>query len=122
MKFILIILSISLISCSRLTNDPDPRTNPDSPIMLRGDWFEDPHQIDFDQLPKIHLQHAVVSDVTEIDGVNQHNYLIHHDGKFWIMWSDGPGVEDRVGQVVKYATSDDGLHWSDPEMLTTLST
>ncbi len=118
MKFILIILSISLLSCSRLTNDPDPRTNPDSPIMLRGDWFKDPHQIDFDQLPKIHLQHAVVSDVTEIDGVNQHNYLIHHDGKFWIMWSDGPGVEDRVGQVVKYTTSDDGLHWSEPKMLT----
>jgi hypothetical protein len=34
------------------------------------------------------------------------------------MWSDGPGVEDRVGQRVKFATSRDGLSWSKPEFLT----
>ncbi len=51
----------------------------------------------------------VVSDAKPWNGVNQHNYLVHHDGKFWLMWSDGPGVEDRVGQRVAYATSPDGL-------------
>ncbi len=34
------------------------------------------------------------------------------------MWSDGPGIEDRVGQRVKFATSNDGIKWSKPEFLT----
>lgn len=50
-------------------------------------------------------------------GVNQHNYLAY-GGKFWLMWSDGPGVEDRVGQRVKFATSEDGLTWTEPRFLT----
>jgi hypothetical protein len=50
--------------------------------------------------------------------VNQHNYLAHHGGQFWAMWSDGPGIEDRVGQRVKFATSADGLKWSMPKFLT----
>lgn len=96
---------------------PDPATNPGSKLMLQGEWLKDPHEIDFNGLPKIPLQHAVVSDVTP-DGVNQHNYLAYHNGRYWIMWSDGPGVEDRVGQVVKYATSTDGLNWEKPKLLT----
>jgi hypothetical protein len=96
---------------------PDPMTNPDSKLMLDGHWLQDPHEIDFDKLPKIPVEHAVVSDVTP-DGVNQHNYLAFYDNRYWIMWSDGPGVEDRVGQVVKYTTSTDGLHWEDPKFLT----
>jgi hypothetical protein len=43
-------------------------------------------------------EHVVVHDVREAKGVAQHNYLVHHAGKLWVMWSDGPGVEDRVGQ------------------------
>jgi hypothetical protein len=49
---------------------------------------------------------------------NLHNYLAHHDGRFWAMWSDGPGIEDQVGQRVKYATSPDGLKWSEPKFMT----
>ena len=33
------------------------------------------------------------------------------------MWSDGPGIEDRAGQRVKFAISADGLKWSAPEFL-----
>lgn len=113
-------------------NYPDPVTNPGSPVMLAGEWFEHPHEIDFDRLPRIPSEHSVVSDVRADGinqrsfsdavhsggGVNQHSYLIYYDGKFWVMWSDGPGVEDRVGQVVKYATSPDGVTWTDPEFLT----
>ena len=51
-------------------------------------------------------------------GVNQHNYLAYHDGKYWLMWSDGPGIEDRVGQRVKFATSQDGLVWTAGTFLT----
>jgi len=108
---------------------PHPATNPGSPIMLSGPWLpEDPHRLDFDKLPRVPSQHVVISDVRAkgsspetLDkkggGVNQHNYLTHYDGKFWAMWSDGPGIEDRVGQRVKFATSADGLKWSTPEFL-----
>jgi hypothetical protein len=97
---------------------PHPATNPSSPVMLAGDWFDHPHAIDFDKLPKVPKQHAVIHDVTAEGGVNQHNYLVHFGGRFWAMWSDGPAIEDRVGQVVKYATSWDGLEWSEAKRMT----
>lgn len=101
------------------TNLPHPEKNPQSSLMLDGAWVpEDPHKIDFNVLPRIKSKHAVVSDVSSGNGVNQHNYLVHHNGKFWIMWSDGPGVEDRTGQRVAFATSTDGLIWSDPNFIT----
>lgn len=87
--------------------------------MLQGRWVpNNTFQIDFHNLPKVPCQHAVVSDVRSTDGVNQHNYLTHYRDTFWIMWSDGPGKEDRVGQRVKYATSRDGLEWSKSRFLT----
>lgn len=104
--------------------------HPDSPVMLAGAWLpDDPHRLDFDALPRVPSEHAIVSDVhastsslqalnKKEGGVNQHNYLAHYDGRFWAMWSDGPGIEDRVGQRVKFATSTDGLKWSAPEFLT----
>ncbi len=98
---------------------PHPVRNPGSRIMLKGDWVPaDPHTIDFERLPRIQVDHAVVSDVHAQKGVNQHNYLIHHDGRFWAMWSDGPRVEDMGGQVVKYSTSLDGLKWAAPKNIT----
>lgn len=108
---------------------PNPKTNPDSPLMLTGDWFEHPHEIDFERLPKMPLQHSVVSNVAHegltthvVDkqrgGSNQHNYMIHHNGRFWMMWSDGPQVEDKVGQRVSYSTSLDGLSWEEPQYIT----
>jgi hypothetical protein len=102
----------------------------DSPLMLSGPWVpENTHDIDFAALPRVPGEHVVISDVRaagaatdKLDhkngGVNQHNYLAHHDGQFWAMWSDGPGIEDRVGQRVKYATSPDGLKWSEPKFMT----
>jgi hypothetical protein len=68
--------------------------------------------------PKIEGTHAVVNDVTKHKGVNQHNYLAYHDERYWAMWSDGPGREDKVGQVVKFATSPNAVTWSEPQLLT----
>lgn len=110
--------------------EPHPVDNPESPVMLRGDWVpEDPHDLDFFALPAIASEHAVVSDVRDAGGtrVNQHNYLVHFNGRFWAMWSDGPGEarvapdehrdvvpgHDREGQRVSFATSEDGLTWSE---------
>ncbi|MCC6796908.1 MAG: exo-alpha-sialidase [Candidatus Hydrogenedentes bacterium] len=109
---------------------PHPATNPSSAVMLSGSWVpEDSRWIAFDQLPRVPSVHSVISDVRvagsspstvnkESGGVNQHNYLTHYGGKFWAMWSDGPGVEDRAGQRVKYSTSSDGVQWNMPEFLT----
>lgn len=102
-----------------VTTRPDPVKNPLSTLMLEGDWVPaHAKQIDFEKLPRIASQHVVVSDVRPAQGVNQHNYLAHHGGKFWCMWSDGPSVEDKVGQRVKCSTSPDGLTWSEPKYLT----
>jgi len=112
---------VSPVSAATNTNtgQPHPVRNPGSRIMLAGPWVPaDPHTIDFARLPRVPAQHAIVSDVRPRKGVNQHNYLIHHDGRFWAMWSDGPRVEDMVGQVVKYSTSRDGLTWEEPKFLT----
>jgi hypothetical protein len=101
------------------TRAPDPVKNPGSRLMLAGDGFPADHQmIDFDHLPRLPVDHAIVSDVHAQKGVNQHNYLVFFDGKFWAMWSDGPRVEDMGGQVVKYSTSPDGLTWAPPKFLT----
>jgi hypothetical protein len=101
------------------TQAPHPVRNPGSRVMLQGGWVPaNPHAIDFDHLPRVPVEHAMVSDVRPQKAVNQHNYLIHHDGRFWAMWSDGPRVEDMVGQVVKYSTSPDGLKWDAPKFMT----
>ncbi|MEZ6089030.1 MAG: exo-alpha-sialidase [Pirellulaceae bacterium] len=87
-------------------------------LMLDGDWVpEDTHRIDHRQLPRVPAEHVVISDVKGVKGVNQHNYLAFHDGRYFAMWSDGPGIEDRVGQRIKFATSVDGLDWSQPSFL-----
>ncbi len=130
MKTLPLSLSVLLLLCVPALAQPDPVKNPASPQMLAGDWVpENAHTIDFDKLPRVRAQHVVISNVRAADssplildrhngGVNQHNYLAHFDGRFWAMWSDGPGIEDRAGQRVKFATSPDGLKWSKPEYLT----
>jgi hypothetical protein len=124
---------------------PDPVANPSSPLMLAGEWVpSDPAQIDFGRLPIIPSQHAIVHDVRDRNGdrVNQHNYLAFHDGRYWAMWSDGPGQPNanelrRLGHhrnimpghdgipgpgqgpnKVLGATSLDGLAWSEPFEIT----
>ena len=78
----------------------------------------DPSTIDYESLPKIAGQHAVVCPATAGLAFQLHNYLIHHDGKYWCQFSHGPVVEDVPTQFVSYAVSDDGLKWSAARPLT----
>jgi hypothetical protein len=119
MKLLLLLATLATAAHAAAANSPHPATNPASPVMLAGDWVPaDPHAIDFGKLPRVPVQHIVISDVSAQKGVNQHNYLAHHDGRFWAMWSDGPRVEDMGGQIVKYSTSSDGVKWDAPKPLT----
>jgi hypothetical protein len=88
-------------------------------------------EIDYEKLPTITGTHAVVSPASFAEGVTPkekydlhnlrfelHNYLAHHDGRFWCIWSDGPPIEDEPTQEVRYATSEDGIHWSPSKSVT----
>jgi len=137
---------LTLIMVLLLSPSPDLQSNEGSDaarqdasdgFMLSGDWVpNDPHQIDYEKLPRVSAEHAVISDVRDHAGtrVHQHAYLAHHDGRFWAMWSDGPGLprpgatpdqhrnivpgHDRPGTRCSFATSKDGLHWTTPADLT----
>ena len=134
---LLFILTICIhFSYAQTDNYPHPEKNPESSLMLAGEWVpENPAEIDFSDLPQVKSEHSIVSDVRYAWGnkINQHNYLVYFDNRFWAMWSDGPGVSrsndpiahrnivpghDRPGQMVSYSTSKDGVHWSEPRDLT----
>lgn len=114
-----------------------PKQRTENPPMLAGNWLpDDPHQIDYDKLPRVTAEHVIISDVRDHAGtrVHQHAYLAHYDGRFWAMWSDGPGGpktgaspeqhrnivpgHDLQGTRNSFATSRDGLNWTQPADLT----
>jgi hypothetical protein len=132
-------VAVALIAISAQAEDriPNPETDAESLTMLAGDWLpKDPHQIDYEKLPRVKAEHAIISDVRDHAGtrVHQHAYLAHHDGRFWAMWSDGLGgpragatpeqhrnivpAHDMPGTRNSFATSKDGLQWSKPADLT----
>ncbi|MEQ9406556.1 MAG: sialidase family protein [Fuerstiella sp.] len=135
LTFFTVLLNLTLTG---LQADDTPSTHqPDNALMLAGSWLpEDPHQIDYKKLPRVPAEHAIISDVRDQAGtrVHQHAYLAHHDGRFWAMWSDGPGLprpgatpeqhrnivpgHDRPDTRNSFATSEDGLHWTKPADLT----
>jgi len=78
----------------------------------------DPERIDSAALPRLAGEHVVISPPDDAWKFRLHNYLTHHDGRFWCMWSHGPVVEDVPSQHVRFATSEDGLNWSESRMLT----
>jgi hypothetical protein len=78
----------------------------------------DEKAIDYAKLPVLAGEHAVINATSEPLKFQLHNYLAHHAGKFWCLWSQGPPVEDEPGQLIHYATSDDGLKWGKPLVVT----
>jgi hypothetical protein len=89
---------------------------PQAAVVLRlNGVVTDPKTLDFESLPRLSGEHAVVCEPTDELKFQLHDYLIHHNGKYWCMFSHGPQVEDWPTQFVSYATSDDGLKWSPPK-------
>lgn len=91
----------------------------------------DPEKIDYAALPRLTGRHAVIASAaideplkgrSKIDlhhlRFQLHNYLLHHAGRYWCIWSDGPPIEDEPMQEVRYATSTDGLHWTQSKPVT----
>jgi hypothetical protein len=85
-----------------------------APMLRLPATGEDPTAIDFDNLCILQGEHGVVTQGAEPWRFRLHSYLAFHDGRYCCMWSHGPVVEDNPTQHVRYATSDDGLHWSGP--------
>ena len=131
------ILAITLVGCATPPGEgllpPHPETNPTSPLMLKlQGGGADPDRIPFMELPRLTAEHAVISDVRYRGGtwIHQHAYLARFADHYWAMWSDGPGVprdgvseeahfnvvpgHDQAGTRVSYATSEDGVTWSEP--------
>ncbi len=48
---------------------------------------------------------------------NLHAFIAHHDGKFWAVWSSGRVDEDSSSQIIRGATSVDGLTWSEARVV-----
>jgi len=67
---------------------------------------------DFPQLP---IQHAVVYRGNEQTWAYSHHHTIAKSGDTYVMaWSNGFRHEDYPGQEVHFATSKDGLAWTEP--------
>lgn len=118
------ILLVAPVQGSEATNTPVP-------VLNLPSVGTDASAIDYAKLPTLKGTHAVInaaargpyprkSDHIDLRDLrlNLHNYLIHHDGQFWCIWSDGPRIEDEPTQEIKYATSKDGLHWSEAKSVT----
>ncbi len=101
------------------------------PILDLPGSGTDPAAIRYAGLPKLSGKLAVINPVSlgphartpdKIDiedlRLNLHNYLMHHEGKFWCIWSDGPKIEDWPTQEIKYSTSRDGLTWGPARSVT----
>ena len=129
-------LTCSPLAAQGRLDAPHPVLNPESALMFDVPGVgTDPTNVSYTQLRRIPYEHAELSDVRDRGGtwVNQHAYLVHYNGRYWAMWSDGPGIpradvppdqhrnivpgHDRPDTRVSYAISPDGLKWSDPKDL-----
>jgi hypothetical protein len=68
----------------------------------------------FNRLPRIEHERIDIFRAFQPDaGFNMHPYITHFDGRFWAMWSSNEIRDLQSGQFVRYATSVDGVTWSE---------
>jgi len=93
---------------------PNPRTNPGSGLMLDlARTGTNPEMIDFSTLPRLPGKHAVITTGTPEWRFRLHEYLAWYKGRYWCIWSHGPVIEDKATQHIRYATSRDGMGWTE---------
>ncbi len=133
---LVICIALSPLVAKGQSLSPHPVTNPESSLMLDlPGTGTDADQIEFSELLRVPSRHTIISDVRSFGGnrVHQHAYLTHYGGRYWAMWSDGPGLpkpqvtpeqhrnvvpgHDQPGTRVSYAVSADGVSWSEPSDL-----
>lgn len=86
---------------------------PLAPMLRLPATGEDPAKIDFSKLPVLKAEHALVTHGDPWWKFRLHNYLAFHDDLYWCVWSHGPKFEDNPTQHVRYATSSDGVRWTE---------
>lgn len=112
-------LSAGLLCCfALLVNAPlVADESPAKPLLVLPTSGDDETKIDYAKLPVLPGTHAVICPGEATLKFQLHNYLIHHGGKFWCLWSQGPPIEDEPSQQIRYSTSDDGLKWAPAKTL-----
>ncbi len=93
--------------------NPLAAAEPLPPMLELPETGVDPNRIDFATLPALRGKHALVTLPDATWGFRLHSYLAYHGGRYWCMWSHGTAREDLPLQHVRYATSMDGLNWSE---------
>lgn len=88
-----------------------------APMLRLPVTGEDPMKIDFSKLPILEGEHAIISHGNLPWPFRNHNYLAWFDGRYWAMWSHGRRQEDYPEQHVRYATSRDGLNWTESRLV-----
>jgi len=79
----------------------------------------DVDKINWLALPTFRGQNTVVfNGVPGDSGHMHHPSICFFDGRYFAAWNDGYDLENRPGQRVRFATSQDGLAWSAPRDVT----
>ena len=109
---------------------------PLGPMLNLATTGTEPEKIDYARLPVLGGEHGLITrgphdirgseatifDLADVNDPGKwnfrlHSYLAYFDGKYWAMWSHGRLVEDHPTQHLRYATSADGLKWSEPRIM-----
>lgn len=77
MKHTLSLLTLLLLApfAALHAHEASSKQEQENTIMLAGDWVpEDPHQIDYEKLPRVKSEHTIISDVRERAGTRVHQH------------------------------------------------
>src|SRR5687767_13350800 len=98
--FFLLVLLTALLG-QLATPGPERGAAPATILDLPGSGTDET-KIDYAALPEVKGTHAVVNAADATWKFQLHNYLVHHGGRYWCTWSQGPPVEDEPTQHVRY--------------------
>ena len=92
----MLILRCSLLVTLLISPIAAQENSPPAIVLRLNGTITEPAKIDYDALPKLAGAHGVVCPATEELKFQLHDYLIHHDGKYWCFVVRQPGVFTRL--------------------------